>query len=159
LRIVDIFFGFYWCTARNLLIRSHSHYVEWAIVVHSVAKIFESLSDEQSVKLFTTIAAHGIYSTELRTQVVLTRKQYYSRISRMIKVGLIKRRSGKLVLTAFGKIVWESQKMVEAANKNQWKLKVLDSIDVSEELPKDERRKLLDNLIENRYMREILSKD
>jgi hypothetical protein len=77
----------------------------------------------------------------------------------MIKVGLIKRRSGKLVLTAFGKIVWESQKIVEAANKNQWKLKVLDSIDVSEELPKDERRKLLDNLIENRYMREILSKD
>ena len=127
--------------------------------MHSVAKIFESLSDEQSVKLFTIIAAHGIYSTELRTQVLLTRKQYYSRISRMIKVGLIKRRSGKLVLTAFGKIVWESQKIVEAANKNQWKLKVLDSIDVSEELPKDERRKLLDNLIENRYMREILSKD
>ena len=127
--------------------------------MHSVAKIFESLSDEQSVKLFTTIAADGIYSTELRAQVVLTRKQYYSRISRMIKVGLIKRRSGKLVLTAFGKIVWESQKIVEAANKNQWKLKVLDSIDVSEELPKDERRKLLDNLIENRYMREILSKD
>jgi hypothetical protein len=156
---VDIFFGFYCCTARNLLIRSHSQYDEWAVVVHSVAKIFESLSDEQSVKLFTTIAAHGIYSTELRTQVVLTRKQYYSRISRMIKVGLIKRRSGKLVLTAFGKIVWESQKIVEAANKNQWKLKVLDSIDVSEELPKDERRKLLDNLIENRYMREILSKD
>jgi hypothetical protein len=156
---VDIFFGFYCCTARNLLIRSDSHYDEWAVVVHSVAKIFESLSDEQSVKLFTTIAAHGIYSTELRTQVVLTRKQYYSRISRMIKVGLIKRRSGKLVLTAFGKIVWESQKIVEAANKNQWKLKVLDSIDVSEELPKDERRKLLDNLIENRYMREILSKD
>jgi hypothetical protein len=127
--------------------------------VQSVAKIFESLSDEQSVKLFTTIAAQGIYSTELRTQVVLTRKQYYSRISRMIKVGLIKRRSGKLVMTAFGKIVWESQKIIEAANKNQWKLKVLDSIDVSEELPKDERRKLLDNLIENRYMREILSKD
>jgi hypothetical protein len=77
----------------------------------------------------------------------------------MIKVGLIKRRSGKLVMTAFGKIVWESQKIVEAANKNQWKLKVLDSIDVSEELPKDERRKLLENLIENRYMREILSKE
>ena len=156
---MDIFFGFCCCTARNLLIRSHSQYDEWAVVVHPVAKIFESLSDEQSVKLFTTIAAHGIYSTELRAQVDLTRKQYYSRISRMIKVGLIKRRSGKLVLTAFGKIVWESQKIVEAANKNQWKLKVLDSIDVSEELPKDERRKLLDNLIENRYMREILSKD
>ena len=94
--------------------------------MQSVAKIFESLSDEQSVKLFTAIAAHDIYSTELRTQLVLTRKQYYSRISRMIKVGLVKRRSGKLILTAFGKIVSESQQIVEAANKNQWKLKVLD---------------------------------
>jgi hypothetical protein len=156
---MDNSFDFYWRTTRNLLIRISSHYDKWAVVVHSVAKIFESLSDEQSMKLFTTIALQGIYSTELRTQVVLTRKQYYSRISRMIKVGLIKRRSGKLVMTAFGKIVWESQKIVEAANKNQWKLKVIDSIDVSEELPKDERRKLLDNLIENRYMREILSKD
>lgn len=156
---MDNSFDFYWCTTRNLLIRFQSHYDKWAVVVQSVAKIFESLSDEQSVKLFTTIALHGIHSNELRTQVVLTRKQYYSRISRMIKVGLIKRRSGKLVMTAFGKIVWESQKIVEAANKNQWRLKVLDSIDVSEELPKDERRKLLDNLIENRYMREILSKD
>jgi hypothetical protein len=156
---MDNSFDFYWRTTRNLLIRISSHYDKWAVVVQSVAKIFESLSDEQSMKLFTTIALQGIYSTELRTQVVLTRKQYYSRISRMIKVGLIKRRSGKLVMTAFGKIVWESQKIVEAANKNQWKLKVIDSIDVSEELPKDERRKLLDNLIENRYMREILSKD
>ena len=156
MRLKDISFGFYWCRARNLLIRFHSHYDIWAVIVQSVAKIFESLSDEQSVKLFTAIAAHDIYGTELRTQLVLTRKQYYSRISRMIKVGLVKRRSGKLILTAFGKIVSESQQIVEAAIKNQWKLKVLD---VSEDLPKDERRKLLDNLIENKYMREILCKE
>jgi hypothetical protein len=75
----------------------------------------------------------------------------------MIRVGLIKRRQGKLVLTAFGRIVYESQKFLEIASNNQWKLKVIDSIDVSEELPKEERRKLLDNLIENRRIREILS--
>jgi hypothetical protein len=77
----------------------------------------------------------------------------------MIRVGLIKRRSGKLVLTALGKIVYESQKVVEAANASQWKLKVLDSIDISDELPKEERRKLLDNLIENSQMKDILSKE
>jgi hypothetical protein len=125
--------------------------------VHSIANIFESLSDEQSVKLFTIIAAQSPSSNELRTKVALTRKQYYSRISRMIKVGLIKRRQGKLVLTAFGKIVYESQKFLEIASNSQWKLKVIDSIDVSDDLPKEERRKLLDNLIENRRIREILS--
>lgn len=50
--------------------------------------------------------------------------------------------------------VYESQTFLEVANNYQWKLKVIDSIDVSEELPKEERRKLLDNLIENRRVRE-----
>jgi hypothetical protein len=127
--------------------------------VHSVAEIFESLSDEQSVKLFNTIASERVNSVEMRTRVPLTRKQYYSRLSRMIRVGLIKRRSGKLFLTAFGKIVYESQKLIEAANNAQWKFKVLDSVDVSEELPKEEREKLLDNLIENSHIKEILAKN
>jgi hypothetical protein len=125
--------------------------------VHSVANIFESLSDEQSVKLFTIIAAQSPSSIDLRTNVSLTRKQYYSRISRMVRVGLIKRRQGKLALTAFGKLVYESQKFLEVASNSQWKLKVIDSIDLSDDLPKEERRKLLDNLIENRWIKEILS--
>lgn len=125
--------------------------------MHTVANIFESLSDEESVKLFTIIAAHSPNSNDLRTKVALTRKQYYSRISRMIRVGVIKRKQGKLVLTAFGKIVYESQKFLEVASSSQWKLKVIDSIDLSDELPKEERRKLLDNLIENRRIKEILS--
>jgi hypothetical protein len=124
-----------------------------------VAKIYWSLSDEQSIKLFTIIASEGIDSLELRNKIPLTRKQYYFRLSRMIRVGLIKRRSGKLVLTAFGKVVFESQKIVEFANSNQWKLKVLDSIDLSDELPKEERRKLLDKLIESEQIKEILSKE
>src|SRR5918992_2889099 len=124
-----------------------------------VAKIFESLSDEQSVELFTIIAKEGINSIELRTKAPLSRKQYYSRLSKMIRVGLVKRRSGKLVLTAFGKIVFKSQKIVEAASSSQWKLKVLDSIDVAEDIPKEERRKLLDNLIENKEIKEILAED
>jgi hypothetical protein len=77
----------------------------------------------------------------------------------MISVGLIKRRRRKLVLTAFGKVVFESQKIVEFANNNQWKLKALDSIDLSDELPKEERRKLLDKLIESKQIKEILSKE
>jgi hypothetical protein len=127
------------------------------VAVNSIADIFESLSDEQSVNLFSIIAAQSPHSNDLRAKVALTRKQYYSRISRMIKVGLIKRRQGRLVLTAYGKIVYESQKFLELANNSQWKLKVIDSIDLSDGLPKEERRKLLDNLIENRRIKEILS--
>jgi hypothetical protein len=126
-------------------------------MVQSVANIFNSLSDEQSVMLFTIIATKSISSVELRSKISLTRKQYYSKLSRMVRVGLIKRRSGKLVVTALGKIVYELQKVVQDAYNNHWKLKVLDSIEMSEELPREERKKLMDNLIEDSRLKQILS--
>ena len=124
-----------------------------------VAQVFESLSDNVSLELFTTIAHESINSVLLRNKIKITRKQYYSRLSKMMKAGLIKRSSGKLVLTAFGKIVNEVQTTVQNASKNQWKLRAIDSIELSDELPKEERKKLLESLIDNRQIREILSGD
>lgn len=124
-----------------------------------VAQVFESLSDNVSLELFTTIAHESINSVLLRNKIKITRKQYYSRLSKMMKAGLIKRSGGKLVLTAFGKIVNEVQTTVQNASKNQWKLRAIDSIELSDELPKEERKKLLESLIDNRQLREILSGD
>ena len=59
----------------------------------------------------------------------------------------------------FGKIVFQVNKAVENASKNQWKLRAIDSIEFSDELPKEKRRKLLESLIDNRQLREILSAD
>lgn len=125
-------------------------------MVQSLANVFDCLSDEQSVMLFTTIALKSIDSIELRSKISLTSKQYYSRLSRMMRVGLIKRRNRKLVVTTFGKIMYELQKVARDACNSQWRLKVLDSVEASGELPKEERLKLLDNLIESAQLREIL---
>jgi hypothetical protein len=122
-----------------------------------VAKVFESLSDNVSLGLFTTIAHESINSVVLRNKVKITRKQYYSRLSKMMKAGLIKRNNGKLVVTAFGKIVYNVQETIENASSNQWKLRAIDSIELSDELPGEERRQLLESLIDNKQLREILS--
>ena len=122
-----------------------------------VAKVFESLSDNVSLGLFTTIAHESINSVVLRNKVKITRKQYYSRLSKMMKAGLIKRNNGKLVVTAFGKIVYKVQETVENASSNQWKLRAIDSIELSDELPGEERRQLLESLIDNKQLREILA--
>jgi hypothetical protein len=122
-----------------------------------VAKVFESLSDSVSLGLFTSIAHESINSVALRNKVKITRKQYYSRLSKMMKAGLIKRNNGKLVITAFGKIVYKVQETVENASSNQWKLRAIDSIELSDELPGEERRQLLESLIDNKQLREILS--
>lgn len=121
------------------------------------AKVFESLSDDTSIELFTTIAHESVNSVILRNKVNITRKQYYARLSKMIKVGLVKRVSGKLMLTAFGKIVYVMQATIESACSNQWKLRAIDSIELAHDVPKEERRQLLESLIDNKRLREILS--
>jgi predicted transcriptional regulator len=121
-----------------------------------LAKVFESLSDNMSLEMFRSIARQSIDSAILRNQVNITRKQYYSRLSKMMKIGLIKRNNGKLVLTAFGKIVFKVQQNVENASSDQWKLKAIDSIELSDELPKEERSQLIETLLDNKQLREIL---
>lgn len=122
-----------------------------------VESVYGSLSDNISVGLFTMIAHERISSITLRNNVKITRKQYYSRLSKLINAGLIKRSNGRLILTAFGKLVYQVQKTLEDASANQWKLRAIDSIELSDDLPKEERRKLLESLIDNKQIRDILS--
>jgi predicted transcriptional regulator len=120
--------------------------------------ILRSISDDEALALFRSIANTNGDTEDLRSKTKLTRKQYYSRMSKMTKAGLVKRKSGKHSLTAFGKVVYEAQTTIENAINNYWKLKAVDSIEISDELPKEERKKLLENLIDNQQIREILAK-
>jgi hypothetical protein len=124
--------------------------------VHSVAEVFGSLSDIKSLDLFDSITSENISSIELRNKSILTRKQYYSRLAGMINAGLVKRKSGKLVLTAFGRVVNEARKTIEIAGKNEWRLRVIDSVQQSDEIPHEEWKKLLENLIDDKDIRDIL---
>jgi DNA-binding Lrp family transcriptional regulator len=125
--------------------------------IAGVAGVFESLSDNISMGLFTAIAHERINSVVLRNKVKITRKQYYSRLSKMVDAGLIKRSDGKLIPTAFGRIVYQVQRTIEEASTNLWKLRAIDSMEISDDLPIEEHRKILESLIDNRQIREILS--
>ena len=125
---------------------------------NTVDVVLAAISDKQSLDLFRYIAGTNGDSDSLRAKMNLTRKQYYSRLSRMIKVGLVKRKNGKHFLTAFGKVVYDAQTTIEKAVTNFWKLKAVDSLEMSDELPEEERLKLIDGLLDNNEIKEILSK-
>ncbi|HKG71930.1 MAG TPA: hypothetical protein VKA87_08525, partial [Nitrososphaeraceae archaeon] len=82
----------------------------------------------------------------------------YSRLSRMTRAGLVRRKNGKYILTTFGKIVYDSQTTVQNALNNYWKLKAIDSLEMSNELPKEEQQKLIETLVDNEEIRGILVK-
>jgi predicted transcriptional regulator len=70
-------------------------------------EILESVSNYDSLQLFVTIALAGGTSSTLVKKLKLTRKQYYSKMSRLISTGLIKKHRGDFCLTTFGAIVYE----------------------------------------------------
>lgn len=127
-----------------------------AVLQQTVVKVLTAISDKESLELFRIIAINSGDSDGLRTKTNLTRKQYYSRLSRMTKAGLVKRKKGKHSLTAFGKVIYDAQTIIEKAVNSYWRLKAVDSLEVSNDLPEEERIKLIDSLLDNNHLKEIL---
>jgi len=122
-----------------------------------LAEFIRLISDEKSLLIFNTIfVASGDSSDILRTHLKL-RKQYYSRITRLVKAGLVKRQKSRYFLTAFGMVIYDTQRLLGNAIKNYWKLKAVDSIGVANNaiMPKEERDKIIDRMISNQQMKDI----
>lgn len=115
----------------------------------STAMVLRVIADDKSLELFTTIARETPHNRNLKSKLRLTRKKYYLRLSRMIKVGLIRKRNGTYILTAFGRVVYETESKVDNALNNSRKLKTIDSLETSSELSKQVQQKLLDALFEH----------
>jgi hypothetical protein len=117
----------------------------------SLAKVFDAISNESSLGVFRTIAVTKGDSDVLRTKLNLTRKQYYSRISTLLKADLIKRVNGKYSLTLFGEILFDSILTIEKAfNNSYWKLKAIDSFEMGTPgLSAEERNKIIDTLLKD----------
>ena len=123
-----------------------------------LVKVLKSISDDGSIELFRLIATKHSGSELLRSETKMTRKQYYSRMSRLMKTGMVKRKNGRHYLTAFGKVVYDAQATIKKAVESYWKLKAIDSIDLSDDITLNERNKLIDTLLDDLEIKEILSK-
>ncbi|HYT03080.1 MAG TPA: hypothetical protein VEL70_09220 [Candidatus Acidoferrum sp.] len=122
--------------------------------------VLQATSDKRATNILKNIASSDSNSDILITQLKLTRKQYYSRMSSLIKAGLVKRQNGRYLLTAFGKIIYSAQvdleTKIENALNNYWKLKAVDSLEMPS---REERDKVISILIENDEIKGILTKD
>jgi predicted transcriptional regulator len=125
-----------------------------------VADVLKAISDKRSLELFRIVALTKPDTDMLISKTKLTRKQYYSRMSRLMRTGLIKRKNGKYTLTAFGKVIYDiAIATLENAVSNYWKLKAIDSLEMSKALPAEERKKIIDSLIDNQVIKDILDSD
>jgi hypothetical protein len=122
--------------------------------------LLRSVSDDKALTLFNSIAVSGGNKyIPLKQMNELTTKQYYSRISDMIDAGLIRRLKGKYYLTLLGKVVYHCQMTIGKALSYYWKLKAIESIEMSsDEFPEEERTQLIKALIDDQNIKDMLIK-
>ena len=76
-----------------------------------------------------------------------------------MKADLVSRRNGKYFLTAFGKIVYDAQIIIEKAVVHHCKLKLVDALK-SDQMPKEEYNMIIYDLIDNeRFTEELIIKN
>ena len=128
----------------------------------SITSILKKISDDKALTLFNSIAvSNGDRYIPLK-EMNLTTKQYYARVSGLLNADLIKRHKGKYFLTLLGKVVYDCQLTIGKALTYHWKLKAIESIEMSASaksgLPEGELAQLVDTLIDNHQIRDILMK-
>jgi len=71
-------------------------------------KVLEAISNEESQELFNAIAEDK-NSYDVVESGIMSRKQYYKRLGKLVKLGLVKRVGKRYALTTFGYVVYETQ--------------------------------------------------
>jgi hypothetical protein len=127
----------------------------------SITSVLKVISDEKALALFEKIVVSDNNNDRFISlkEINLTTKQYYSRLFGFLKAGLIKRHKGKYIPTLLGRVVYESQMVIEEALSNYWKLKVIDQIEMSNsDLPTEVVTRLINALIDNHQIKDVLMK-
>jgi hypothetical protein len=121
----------------------------------SKVTILNAIFDRRASDIFKCVASTGSNSKLVRAHLKLTRKQYYSRMSLLIRAGLVKKEEGRYLLTIIGKVISCAQlnfeAKLESAFDNYWKLKAIDSLESFEE-----RNNIISVLIDDEEIKTIL---
>ncbi|MFY9966612.1 MAG: hypothetical protein WBL44_08965 [Nitrososphaeraceae archaeon] len=130
----------------------------------SIINILNALSDDKALILFNTITLGKCYDFKtLIKSMGITQSQYYSRLHKMSKMGLVKKENGKYMTTTLGNVVYEAVLMVGKALNYYWALKAIELFLSSSPAadPMEDKSMLtsmlIDSLIDDNQLKKILT--
>jgi hypothetical protein len=93
------------------------------------------------------------------SQTKVTRKQFYSNMSRLVnKTGLISRKHGRYVLSNYGRVVFHSLDIINRGSKYFWALKALEKDEFSAgDIPAEQILEISARLIKDKDIQKIVS--
>jgi predicted transcriptional regulator len=99
-----------------------------------------------------------VTSDFLLSQTKVTRKQFYSNMSKLVnKTGLVTRKQGRYTLSNYGKVVFYSLNIMNKGAKHFWALKALDNDEFSNDIPPEQILEISARLIEDKDILKIVS--
>lgn len=123
-----------------------------------MSAVLDAVSDDAALELFRLVALSGGSSEVLRSKMKISRKQYYSRLFKLVSCGLIKRKDNQYFLTTLGKVMYDAQATIDSAIASYWKIRAVDSLEIADGIPAEEQKKLIETLIQDQAIKGILTK-
>jgi len=120
-------------------------------------QVLEAISDQISIDIFNAIAKNVSTSDNLIQILEITGKQYYARSSKLLNVGLIKRKDGGLTLTSFGQLIYQAQLKIARAIHYSSALRMIDGVKSCAALSDNDQKKLIDKLIDDSEMKRLIT--
>jgi predicted transcriptional regulator len=124
-------------------------------------KVLDAIADRKTLSILNMIDSSNSKSDKLITQLHLSRKQYYSRISLLLKEGLVNRHQGRYFLTSLGKVsrcaLMKFEQTIDEAIKGYWTLKAIDLM-LESSIAKEECERIISTLTNNEEIKNALTK-
>jgi predicted transcriptional regulator len=113
----------------------------------SKLKVLQLISDKITIDILTAISNNVNNPRNLRQVLDLSERQYYDRISGLMNMGLVHRKSGKVFITSFGQIVYKAQLKIAIAFTHSSDLRMIDLIKSHSGISEVQQQSLIDKIL------------
>lgn len=122
--------------------------------------ILAALADEHSLKLFKIASTGFRGGPGVPEKMGLTKKQFYSRLHTLVKLGLVNRTVGLYKHTYLGSIVNNMQiKPLEESLTDYWNLLAVDELRRSKDIPQKEQEKITRSILNETRLKKYFAQD
>jgi predicted transcriptional regulator len=119
-------------------------------------QVLKVIYDDISISMVEMIQNNSETADSLTDKLNITHKQYYDRITKLLKTGIIKHKSKVYYITSFGKLIYQAHFKIAKATINLSTLKAIDAIKLRNDLSRDEYRNVVDGLIGDNELKDVL---
>ena len=119
--------------------------------------VLEAISDQLSIDIIAAISKHATNPDDLLQMLNITRKQFYTRSSRLLKIGIISQKGGEIILTSFGRLVYKAQSKIATAFSHISELTMIDAIKSHSGMSEDELKRIIDKLLDDSELKNLVS--